>query len=166
MSRLDYDTWFVYELIDPRSKAVFYIGKTATPRGRLSQHKSDRTSAAYPRIREIRQAGHEVEMYCIGRFNTEAEAFDYEGYLIRKTPNLVNRAGYMHPTGPFVRPRLAVEELVYTSEHNQPFPDEETIAASIGVVLPHIGMDTILAVLRAKASLFDVDMEYAGVTDE
>ena len=113
--RYEYDTWFVYELIDPRSKAVFYIGKSATPRERLSHHKRSPESSAYDRICEIRAAGHEVEQYIIGRFNTEAEAFDYEGYLIQKTPGLVNICGYWNPTEPFDRPIINVEEHQYTS---------------------------------------------------
>ena len=100
MTRFEYDTYYVYELIDPRSKAVFYIGKSATPRARLAAHKTSPESSAYTRIQEIRAEGFEVEQYIIGQFNTEAEAFDYEYYLIGKTPGLVNLAGYHSPTAP------------------------------------------------------------------
>lgn len=166
MTRYDYDTWFVYELIDPRSKAVFYIGKSATPRARLAHHKRSPESAAYERIKEIRASGLEVEQYIIGRFNTEYEAFDYEGYLIRKTPGLVNIMGYLHASEPFDRPVLNVEELQYISTENQPVPDEDNMVAAIAVHLPQLDPDAIRAVLRTKAVLFDADYEYAGVTDE
>ena len=166
MTRFEYDTYYVYELIDPRSKAVFYIGKSATPRARLEKHKSSAESSAYPRIQEIRAAGFEVEQYIIGQFNTEAEAFDYEYYLIGKTPGLVNLAGYHHPTEPFVRPVLAEGELVYASTENQPVPDEDLIIQALQVQLPHVPFEHIQAVIRAQVALLEADNEYPGVTDE
>lgn len=166
MSRYDYDTWFVYELIDPRTKAVFYIGKSATPRARLNAHKTSGESSAYPRICEIRADGHEVQMYVIGRFNTEAEALDYEGYLISKTPNLVNRRDYHNPTEPFRRPVVGSLDLQYTTEENQPVPDDDTIAQAIAAQLPHVSLSHIVEVLKMRAVLFDEDHEYHGVTDE
>lgn len=164
--RYDYDEWCVYELIDPRNHGVFYIGKSSAPRSRLSYHKTNPESAAYGRIREIRSAGFEVEQYVIGRFNTEIEAFDYEGYLIRKTPGLVNRLGYYGPTDEFVRPAVNIPEPRRISTENQPIPDEDTIVDAIAVELPTVSTAIIRAVIQAKSRLFDVDFEYAGVTDE
>lgn len=105
-------------------------------------------------------------MYVIGRFNTEGEALDYEGYLIGKTPNLVNRMGYNHPTEDFIRPVVNVDDLTYTTEENQPVPDENTIVRALEAQLPHIQTDHIIQVVRAQAVLLSEDHEYQGITDE
>lgn len=121
MTKLLYDDWYVYELVDPRTNEVFYIGKTATPKRRLSDHWRNPESAAYARLREISEAGEIGLMRVIAKFPTEYEALDYEGYLIRKTAGLLNRTygdWNPRPDKTSLRPVLDVEELVY-----EPDPD-------------------------------------------
>ncbi len=49
--------YLIYVLIDPRDRLPFYVGMTCRPRKRWGQHHSNPSSAAYPRLRELRAAG-------------------------------------------------------------------------------------------------------------
>jgi uncharacterized protein (UPF0210 family) len=72
--------YYVYELRDPRTDAVFYIGKGKGPR--LDQHEKDaragRQSRKCDRIREIESAGFKVQKRKVKNFADEQDAFDFE----------------------------------------------------------------------------------------
>lgn len=163
------DRWYVYEIVDPRGSVVFYIGKTSTPNARFAAHKSDPASAAFYRLKVIAEAGFKPEMNVIAEFGSEAGALDYEGYLISKTPGLVNRTGPYAagrpPTKPFRRPVMGYSECEYV-----PLEPEDPMRARIDAV-QHILGDTVSQsdiehVFRAMEALAHEDAEYTYATDE
>jgi predicted GIY-YIG superfamily endonuclease len=87
-----YSRHYVYGLVDPRDGGIFYVGVTAVPLERLTAH-GQVYSPAYERVRAIKQAGFVPEMRTLAVFGDRSEAYDYELYLIRRMPGLVNVAG-------------------------------------------------------------------------
>jgi len=85
---------YVYGLVDPRTGAVFYVGKgTGT---RWMQHepgaKRGNPGPKNDRIREILDEGLRVECSVLGEFNTEEEAYSAEKEEIAKrTGTLTNQ---------------------------------------------------------------------------
>lgn len=81
------DGFYVYFLIDPRTKAVFYVGKGT--KGRISQHVSQ-VKANYPvsnpiktsQIEDILSSGHSVQEEFFANNLQEADAFRIESALI------------------------------------------------------------------------------------
>ena len=78
--------YYVYRLVDPRTKQTFYVGKG---RGnRLFQHvsealaKEDHTTLKLDRIREIKKEGFEVGHVVHRHGLSEKEAFEVEAALI------------------------------------------------------------------------------------
>ena len=86
--------FYVYTLIDPRDLSVFYIGKGTAARSYAHTHKLDvRETDASPKARRVRQildAGEEVIVNIIKRFEDEDASYLYEAEMIAKTPNLLN----------------------------------------------------------------------------
>ena len=86
--------FYVYTLTDPRTLQVFYIGKGTAARSYAHTHKLDvRETDASPKARKVREivdAGEEVIVNIIKRFEFENDAYDYEAEMIAKTPNLLN----------------------------------------------------------------------------
>ena len=75
--------YYVYALIDPRTKTPFYIGKGKD--GRIHRHEKDAKNGESPRhliIREIWGYGLEVEKRICKTFNIEDDAYSYEKRLI------------------------------------------------------------------------------------
>lgn len=76
--------FYVYELIDPRDGAVFYVGKGCG--ARVDEHEREaRRGVDHPkndRIRDIWAAGRQVEKRIVQTFGTEAAAFRRERKLI------------------------------------------------------------------------------------
>ena len=72
--------FYVYELIDPRTKKVFYIGKGT--RDRIHQHEREAARGTHSRkcdmIRNILNAGLQVGKNVVQRFASEQEAYDFE----------------------------------------------------------------------------------------
>lgn len=95
-SLLSLGDYYVYGLIDPRSKQIFYIGKGT--KNRVFEH--ERESLGSPEseklklktISEIKDAGLEVEKIIINSNLTEEEAFAAEASLINAF-NYVSDAG-------------------------------------------------------------------------
>ena len=82
----------VYELVDGRNNCVFYVGVTMNPNARFSDHgMPNSSSAALPRIQEIRQGGGEHYMRIVASFNDRRRAEAYEALLISETTGVVNR---------------------------------------------------------------------------
>lgn len=85
---------YVYELIDPRDGAVFYIGK-GTGR-RMYQHERDvmrgktKNAAKTGRIAEILAAGLRVVCRVLAVFTSDAEAFKAERQFIAAHADLTN----------------------------------------------------------------------------
>lgn len=74
--------WYVYELADPRTGEAFYVGKGC--RNRISQHEKDARnpktvcSEKINKIKEIWDAGFEVEKRHVAFFRREQDAYAYE----------------------------------------------------------------------------------------
>lgn len=73
-------TYYVYELIDPRDGAVFYVGKGKG--GRIDAHEKEalggRVSRKCDKIREIEEAGFKIAKRKVKTFKDEQDAFDFE----------------------------------------------------------------------------------------
>jgi hypothetical protein len=76
--------YYVYELYDPRTLEVFYVGKGK--RGRIDQHEIEarkgRQSRKCDRIREIELAGLTIGKRKVSTHKDEDEAYDAEAALI------------------------------------------------------------------------------------
>lgn len=76
--------YYVYELIDPRTGAVFYVGKGS--RGRIHQHEVEARKGKQSRkcdlIREIEEAGLKLIKRKVRSFGSEAQAYRVETELI------------------------------------------------------------------------------------
>lgn len=72
--------FYVYELGDPRSGAVFYVGKGV--KDRISQHEAEAMRGVRSKkcdlIREIREAGLLISKTKIAFFFEEQDAYDFE----------------------------------------------------------------------------------------
>ena len=72
--------FYVYELIDPRTGAVFYVGKGV--RGRIDQHERDARAGVESRkcdvIRAIEADGLRIVKKRVRSFADEQEAYDFE----------------------------------------------------------------------------------------
>lgn len=85
-----YRLWFVYHLADPRDGTVFYIGCSANPRLRYLAHISDRASAAWLSVQELRAASLAPDMKIVAEFQDHADALALERRLIAATPSVQN----------------------------------------------------------------------------
>ena len=77
--------YYVYLLIDPRTKKVFYVGKGKE--NRIFQHVYESGRNTDPgekigKIREIHAAGQEVEHIVLRHCLTDKEAFEVEAAII------------------------------------------------------------------------------------
>lgn len=121
--RYPYKACYVYGLVDPRTDQIFYVGKTVQQSGRYYAHSKDSSSAAYPRMRELAEAGFEAEMRILGTFPTEDRALDYEYELINSMRGLLNRSPGVHPNTKYLRgpPRecayISLEEVDTPEAH-------------------------------------------------
>lgn len=88
--------YYVYELIDPRSDAVFYVGKGTGKRHaeHVKDAKKGFTGCKCDLIRDILADGHEIVCSIVKRFESEDAAFSYEKKRIEKhgIENLTNIA--------------------------------------------------------------------------
>lgn len=84
--------WYVYCLSDPRTDAIFYVGKgsgrrawchTATPYSGLRSAKHDR-------IAELERLGTPYIVTVLAHFQREHEAYQAERELIARLPRLTN----------------------------------------------------------------------------
>lgn len=79
-------TYYVYALLDPRNKEIFYIGKGKG--ARVAAHVKEavdtvNNSPKHKRIREIEEAGQQVrQIYLAKDITNEGEAFAIESMLI------------------------------------------------------------------------------------
>lgn len=95
-SLLSLGDYYVYGLIDPRSKQIFYIGKGT--KNRVFEHEKeslcspDSEKLKLKTIADIKDAGLEVEKIIINSNLTEEEAFAAEASLINAF-NYVSDAG-------------------------------------------------------------------------
>ena len=93
MGRTDFK-WYTYELIDPRNRRVFYIGKGCGDR--CLQHERDvkRGICSNPEktkiIKNILEKGLSVEHRKLAYFSCEKAAYEHESALIQTYKNLTN----------------------------------------------------------------------------
>lgn len=77
-------TYYVYELIDPRSGSVFYVGKGKG--NRIDAHEAEARKGIQSRkcrlIREIEAAGLAIGKRKVAEFQDEQAAYDYEADLV------------------------------------------------------------------------------------
>lgn len=93
--------WYVYHLVDPRTNAVFYVGKGCADR--VDHHEREAGGeSAHPKcevIRSIWSDGLEVGKVIAKRFSDEVAAYAYEASEIERIgfetlTNLVAGGGY------------------------------------------------------------------------
>lgn len=83
--------YFVYALGDPRDGSIYYIGFTANPAKRWSQHKGSSTVCwAYERNAEIKSDGLEPVFVVLACYEDKAQAKEQERLYIQTFPNLTN----------------------------------------------------------------------------
>lgn len=86
--------FYVYQLSDPRDKAVFYVGKGKARRA--WQHEIDAqrgrivNQRKHERIIDILDAGDHVAVEIVAEYDNEQEAFDHEEELIAALSGLTN----------------------------------------------------------------------------
>jgi hypothetical protein len=86
--------FYVYTLTDPRTGAVFYVGKGK--RARAYQHVAEalRPNSVNQRkcalIRDILDAGHVPSVAIVQRYELEADAIEHEADLIASMQGLTN----------------------------------------------------------------------------
>jgi hypothetical protein len=84
--------WYVYQLIDPRTKKPFYIGKGTG--NRIDHHEKEALSGVCShkcyKINKIHNAGLKIIKQKIAYFWDEQYAYEIEEELIKTTPNLTN----------------------------------------------------------------------------
>lgn len=72
--------WYVYELVDPRTNSVFYVGKGKG--SRIDHHEVDaakgRVSRKCDTIRDIKSLGHSILKRKVRLFSDEQAAYDFE----------------------------------------------------------------------------------------
>jgi predicted GIY-YIG superfamily endonuclease len=79
--------WYVYDLIDPRDKQVFYVGCTSVPLKRYIGHLHDPASVAYWRFHDTYMV---PKMDLIQSFDDKHQALAAESKRIRETPSAIN----------------------------------------------------------------------------
>lgn len=116
-SLLSLGDYYVYGLIDPRNKEIFYIGKGT--KNRVFEHEKeslgspDSEKLKLKTISEIKNAGLEVEKIIINSNLTEEEAFAAEASLINAF-NYVSDAGLTNiVAGHHSAEALSVDEYVF-----------------------------------------------------
>jgi hypothetical protein len=109
--------YYVYELIDPRTGAVFYVGKGQW--SRIDAHEREARQGKKSRkcqtISEIWDAGLSVKKRIVCRFKTDVEAFEFEAKHVAAVgrENLTNmRDGGMGGRVKFGAPVLLEEARV------------------------------------------------------
>ena len=106
--------YYVYGLIDPRSKQIFYIGKGT--KNRVFNHEKESLSSSdseklkLKTIADIKEDGFEVEKIIINSNLSEEEAFAAEASLINAF-NYVNNVGLTNiVAGHHSKEALSVDE--------------------------------------------------------
>lgn len=108
-SLLSLGDYYVYGLIDPRTKQIFYIGKGT--KNRVFEHEKespvspDSEKLKLKTIADIKDAGLEVEKIIINSNLTEEEAFAAEASLLNAF-NYVSDAGLTNIVAGIIRQRL------------------------------------------------------------
>lgn len=82
--------FYVYQLVDPRTDAPFYIGKGQKSRAWSHLRGKSHNPAVNERTAELASVGEEVRVEIVRRFDTDSEAIDFEATLICATEGLVN----------------------------------------------------------------------------
>jgi hypothetical protein len=106
------ETYYIYQLIDPRNSKPFYVGKGKGKR--MYDHENEANGdSEHPKchlIREIKSLGYAIEYNVVKRFEIEDDAYDYEEKLIDEIGlhNLTNKirggrfCGYVEPVNEYL----------------------------------------------------------------
>jgi len=86
--------FYVYELRDPRTGQVFYVGKGTELR--IEAHVGRGESSKEKRIEEIEREGLKVRRVIVARFETAVEAFAVESVLIKWVYGFHNLCNKVH----------------------------------------------------------------------
>lgn len=81
--------YYVYQIVDPRTGAPFYVGKGTGKRAWTHLRRSHNREVN-SRIAEIAESGCEAQVEIVRRFDTDGEAIDFECTLICATDGLLN----------------------------------------------------------------------------
>ena len=101
--------WYVYELRDPDTLEVFYVGKGCDYR--VESHEANDTTEKGLRILSIQRRGKEPKRVIVGRYEDETQAFAVEATLIKwiygkgSLTNVVQGHGHK-----FIRPRAQLDQ--------------------------------------------------------
>lgn len=89
--------FYVYELRDPRTNEVFYVGKGTGLR--IDHHVAGAWTPKECMISEIEAADLKVKRVVVGRFQTNEEAFAVESVLIKWVYGFANLTNQVHGLG-------------------------------------------------------------------
>ena len=133
--------YYVYALVDPRDKRIFYVGKGTSDR--VYQHAEDsldemNESRKLSKIREIHNAGLEVEYYIIRHNLTEQEAFLVESVVIdlltydafNTDHILTNLVSGHHQWNEGIKTENEIN-LLYDCEKIEPIPGDRLLLVSL-----------------------------------
>ncbi|WP_376742500.1 GIY-YIG nuclease family protein [Ensifer canadensis] len=108
-------TYYVYELVDPITDSVFYVGKGQ--KARIDAHEAEANrgvaSAKCDRIRDIWSLGLSVTKRKVASFADEQEAFDFEadlicGYGLESLTNITPGGGGVRGAPTIYQDRISV----------------------------------------------------------
>ncbi len=121
--------WYVYELIDPQTDKVFYVGKGSG--WRMFSHGTSGDVSNPAKLKAIESIGyHNVIRRKVAEFWDEAAAFACEAERIKEAPNLTN----IRHTAPLMKktPRtVKLPEWLWQWIDSQPGNRPELIEAAI-----------------------------------
>lgn len=139
------ERFYVYELVDPRSGAAFYVGKGQGRR--IHHHEAEAAKGAHSqkcdRIRAIWAAGLKVDHRVVSRFADENEALQAEFDLIAEYG--LDALTNVVPGG--VMGAKVYFERIAAAERRKEAKAREDIGKSFAQIAPQIAM-----VLKAKAA--------------
>lgn len=128
--------YYVYELIDPRSGKVFYVGKGKGERAwqhEIYARKGEIRSnwRKYCIIKSIIAADLAVEIRIVKEFDIESEAYHFEEFHIRNTPGLTN----IHSGGEIIKHTFKMPEKAerHTPEINAWMRDARKISHQVEI---------------------------------
>lgn len=116
--------WYVYELRDPDTLDVFYVGKGSDHR--VESHVADPLNRKGLKIAELQRIGKKPLRIIVGRFEDERQAFAVEAVLIKwiygkgRLTNIVQ--GHRHK---FIRPRDQLDSNEFTSIEGVDIPTKD-----------------------------------------
>lgn len=91
---MSYRKYFIYGLIDPSDKSIFYIGRSVNLAVRLAQHRTTGASKVIQKMKQIESGGSLTEIKVLETAYGKKKAHAVEKRLIFETPNILNTTFY------------------------------------------------------------------------